>query len=45
MTYDLALALGWLPSDVRQLTVADLEGLGRAADRRNRRAKRAAAGR
>lgn len=40
MIYDLALGLGWLPRDVRELTVADLEGLTKAADRRERRAKR-----
>lgn len=39
MTYDLALALGWLPRDVRQLTMADLVGLAKAADRRDRRAR------
>lgn len=40
MTYDLALALGWLPRDVRELTLDDLKGLGKAADRRAQRAKR-----
>jgi hypothetical protein len=39
MIYDLALGLGWLPRDVRQLTAADLVGLAKAADRRERRAK------
>jgi hypothetical protein len=39
MTYDLALTMGWLPRDVRALTVTDLVGLTRAADRRDRRAK------
>jgi hypothetical protein len=38
MIYDLALSTGWLPSDVRRLTVADLVGLARAAERRERRA-------
>lgn len=40
MTYDIALALGWLPSEVRTLTIRDLRGIARAADRRDRRAKR-----
>jgi hypothetical protein len=40
MIYDLSLALGWLPRDVRELTAADLEGLTKAADRRERRSKR-----
>jgi hypothetical protein len=40
MTYDLSLGMGWPPDVVRRLTVRDLEGLGRAADRRDRRAKR-----
>jgi hypothetical protein len=39
MTYDLALALGWTPAQVRELTLDDVRGLGRAADRRARRAK------
>lgn len=39
MIYDLSLALGWLPSQVRQLTAADVAGLTKAADRRDRRAK------
>lgn len=40
MKYDLALGLGWLPSQVAQLTLDDIRGLGKAADRRDRRAKR-----
>jgi len=40
MTYDLSLGLSWPPSVVRQLTIADLQGLARAADRRERRSKR-----
>jgi hypothetical protein len=40
MIYDASLALGWLPADVRQLTVADLDGLGRAARRRDARSRR-----
>jgi len=39
MIYDLSLGLGWTPDVVRQLRVRDLEGLGKAADRRDRRAK------
>jgi len=39
MTYDLSLATGWHPDEVRRLTVDDLDGLRRAADRRDRRAK------
>ena len=40
MIYDLSLALGWLPANVRQLTMSDLDGLGRAARRRDARSKR-----
>jgi hypothetical protein len=40
MTYDLALALRWHPTDVRRLTVADLFGLSRAAERADRRASK-----
>lgn len=40
MIYDLSLGMGWPPDVVRQLHVRDLEGLGRAVDRRDRRAKR-----
>lgn len=39
MTYDLSLGLGWPPAVVRELHVRDLEGLAKAADRRDRRAK------
>jgi hypothetical protein len=41
MIYDIALGLGWLPRDVRELTTADLDGLAKAARRRDARAKRA----
>lgn len=37
MIYDLSLALGWPPEVVRRMTLADLRGLGKAADRRDRR--------
>lgn len=40
MIYDLSLSLGWLPADVRRLTMADLDGLSRAVRRRDARAKR-----
>jgi hypothetical protein len=40
MIYDLSLSLGWLPKDVRELTLSDLDGLGRAARRRDARSKR-----
>jgi hypothetical protein len=40
MIYDLVIAYGWLPRDVRELTAADLEGIGRAAERRERRARK-----
>ncbi len=40
MTFDLVLAMGWLPRDVRELTLDDLAGLSRAVDRRERRSKR-----
>jgi hypothetical protein len=39
MIYDLSLAFGWLPRDVRALTVTDLEGLSKAAERRDARSK------
>jgi hypothetical protein len=40
MTYDLALSLGWLPEQVRRLTVDDLDGITAAVARRDARAKR-----
>jgi hypothetical protein len=40
MIYDLSIGFSWPPSVVRELTVDDLVGLGRAADRRDRRSKR-----
>jgi hypothetical protein len=40
IVYDLSLGLGWLPRDVRELTVEDLEGLTKAAHRREARSKR-----
>jgi len=40
MTYDLVLSMGWLPRDVRELTLEDLEGLNRAARRRDSRARK-----
>ena len=40
MIYDLSLSLGWLPADVRQLTMSDLDGLGRAARRREARSRK-----
>lgn len=41
MIYDLSLGLGWPPDVVRQLHVRDLEGLAKAADRRDRRSRAA----
>jgi hypothetical protein len=40
MIYDLSLGMSWLPRDVRELTTADLDGLARAARRRDARSKR-----
>jgi hypothetical protein len=40
MIYDIALSLGWLPRDVRELTLSDVDGLSRAARRRDARSKR-----
>jgi hypothetical protein len=40
MIYDLSLGLSWPPDVVRRLTVDDLKGLARAADRRERRSKK-----
>lgn len=40
MIYDLALALQWLPDDVRRLRMRDVEGIAKAANRRDRRAAR-----
>jgi len=39
MIYDLVLGFGWLPDDVRRLTLADLDGMGKAARRRDARSK------
>jgi hypothetical protein len=40
MIYDLSLAFGWLPRDVRELTSKDLDGIRRAVARRDARSKR-----
>lgn len=39
MIYDLVLAYGWLPRDVRALTVDDLDGIAKAAKRAQVRSK------
>jgi len=39
MKYDLVIGFGWLPRDVDELTLADIEGISRAGRRRDARAK------
>lgn len=38
--FDLSLAMGWLPRDVRAMPVSDLIGLAKAGTRREQRSKR-----